>query len=703
MSGAASVYHIGISITMQNGVSAVLSLIQRQLLGLNGATQRAAAGFARLRFAIAGATVIAIGDMAIKGIADLVKHGEKYTHELEAMKVAGMGVVEMQSAIAEANRVSSSVMISTPTQNLKTIQELRMALASADVRPGGKADPAMATVEAVRHLETFQKITAIMSSTLSKNGKPFDGAGQAYELAKSAEMLGLSQNAKKFDDVLEGWTKAIISSGGKLQGSDFFGNVKYMRGSGMGMSMEFLTEILPSLMQEFKTAKGSGAGGGAGNPLASLFANVVGGQLSKKSIMAYERLGMLNPKDVISEFGTKTVRPGAIVGSDVASQNFYEFAKILLSHLQKTTNYLDKDKQTGEFLHPAQLRAEIAAITPNRVAQQMLSILAFQQNRIEGDRSLQRAAWGIDPAFAELQRKDPVLVREEIWGRDGEGGQLDRLKTDLGKSIAPEVTEMLYQFARGLKYLSEVVEAHPTATAWFFKIAAGLAVMFVVLGSITLAIAAFGAIFSAGPALLAIAAITALGVAISYLWDSFRGSEIRKALQSLGNDFVVFWHALQMYGKGITFAELGRAIKGAFAIPIDWVAKNIESLQKQILDGLAGLLKSLGAWFAALPGRLLSSLTNPSASAAPDNHVITPGEVARWPNTPGVPPSAANNNAPGSSPSNPIYNTQLNQPSGKDIAHGVSDFQGRQIHGPSTGPTGFDQRSGPSFSLYGTP
>lgn len=67
------------------------------------------------------------------------------------------------------------------------------------------------------------------------------------------------------------------------------------------------------------------------------------------------------------------------------------------------------------------------------------------------------------------------------------------------------------------------------------------------------------------------------------------------------------------------------------------------------------------------------------------------------------PSGAANNNAPGSSPSNPIYNTQLNQPSGKDIANGVSDFQGRQIHGPSTGTTGFDQRSGPSYNIFGTP
>lgn len=66
-----------------------------------------------------------------------------------------------------------------------------------------------------------------------------------------------------------------------------------------------------------------------------------------------------------------------------------------------------------------------------------------------------------------------------------------------------------------------------------------------------------------------------------------------------------------------------------------------------------------------------------------------------------APPAAANNNTPGSSAANPIYNMQLNQPSTRDTALGNADFMGRQIHGPSTGGTHYDQTMGPSFSIFG--
>lgn len=682
---------------MQNGVSAVLAMIQKDLLGLNRHIDAATAGFGRLKLAIAGATGIFLGVKMIEGIADLVKHGEKYTHQLEMMKLAGMGVAEMQSAIAAANKVSTSVMSTTPTENLQTIRELRQALASADVRPGQKADPAAATREAVQHLETFQKITGIMSSLLSKDGKPYDGSGQAYELAKAAEILGLSQDPRKFDSILEGWSQAIVASGGKLQGSDFFGNVKYLRGAGLGMSEEFLTKQLPVLMQELKTGRGAGTGGGAGNPLASMFAEVVGGQMQKKSILAFERLGMMDMTKVHVDRGRYTLDPGAVRGSDVMASNPFKFTtEVLQPALLKFTNYLDKDNK-GEFKHQGELRGFLAALFPNRVAQQVAGMMLFQQNRFAGDRALIEAVPSIQSGFGELQRKDPVLVREEM------DKQWERLLTDLGKSITPEVTEMIYQFARALNYLSGVVEAHPAATAWFFKIAAGLAVMFIVLGSITLAIAAFGAIFSAGPALLAIAGITALGLAISYLWDTFHASEIRIALQNLGGDFVAFWHALQMWGKGITFKQLSDAFKGSFAIPIDWVSKNIESLQKQILDGLSGLLKSIGAWFADLPSKIKGWMVNPGRSGPPGDDPVNSGVIPTWPTTPGVPPVAANGNVPGSSPMNPNYVHVTNQTSGRDIAHGVSQNQALAIAGPSGGVTYFDQRQAPSFSVFGRP
>lgn len=513
------VYKIGIQIAMQNNVSGVIQLIQKQLLHLNSTVTKVAQNLGRLKLAIAGAATAYVGVEIFKGLNDLARHGEKYTHQLELMKDAGMKALEVQQAISAANRVSSEVPTSTPTENLETIRELRMALASADVRPGGKADPAQATKEAIAHLATFQKITGEMSSILSKNGQPFDGKSQAYELAKAAEMLGLTQDPKKFDAVLEGWSQAITASGGKLQGSDFFSTVKYLRGGGQSMTMEFLTRIMPSLMQEMKTGKGSGQGGGAGNPLASMFAEVVGGQVSNKTVDALKQLHMIDLSKVTFTRGgwVKRLAPGAITGSNLEAQNPFEFVRdVLEPHLKKYTHYLDKNAQ-GELLHPGELRAMIAAVFPNRVAQQIASMMLTQQNRIAGDRALMESAMLINPAYDELVRHDPVLARQAMWE------QLDRLQTDIGKAISPMVTGGIYKLAKAFAYLSEVVERHPVRTKVILEVAAAAAAILVVLGGLAMIIGVIGAlaaIFTGGSVTLLVAGVAAAAVAITD-WSDF--------------------------------------------------------------------------------------------------------------------------------------------------------------------------------------
>jgi hypothetical protein len=688
------VYKIGIEISMANGVSAVLNLIQRQMLGLNKATQAAAAGFGRLRLAIAGATGMFVGTMMIKGLYDLSRHGEKYTHQLELMKTAGMGVVETQEAIAAANKVSSSVLTTTPAENLQTIRELRMALASADVRPGGKADPAMATKEAVAHLETFQKISGIMSSQLSKNGKTFDGSGQAYELAKAAEILGLSQDPKKFDEVLGGWTQAIIASGGKLQGSDFFANVKYMRGAGAGMSIEFLTKQLPPLMQELKAGRGSGSGGGAGNPLASMYASVVGGVMQKKTIEALQSIHMIDPTKVTYDHGRPTVKPGAVIGSGVEVKNPFEWAMLVEKNIAKYTNFLEKDKTTGEYTREAELKGLIAAIAPNRTYMQLLSMMLFQQNRMVGDRGLIESAWKVDPAYEELVRHDPDLARKAM------SEQWDRLTTDLGKSIAPGVTDIIYKLAKGLAYLSEVIEAHPVATSNILIAVGLLGGALVVLGGVALAAAALAAVASGATWLVMAAGITGLGVALNWL-ASQMNFDLQAWLRTTFADVFEpkFWTDLLVKIRGFT-AMLNQANDDV----MNWAARlgasvraGIANVWSGMTEGLNALINNIQAWFAGLPGRIWSSLRATPAPGAPlsDDPTIT-GVLPLSPSR--LPPSSAPSDPRGTTAS-PLIVTVTNPTTGRDIRDGTAGYLGHSLSRTPASPTGADGRSVPNYGF----
>lgn len=680
------VYQIGISITMQNGVSAVIGLIQKQMLGLNAATTQAAAGFGKLKWAIAGATGIFLGVEMLKGLGDLTKHGEKYTHQLELMKTAGMQVAEMQSAINAANKVSSTVMSTTPAENLQTISELRTALASADVRPGGKADPAMATHEAVAHLETFQKITGIMSSLLSKDGKPFDGSGQAYELAKAAEMLGLSQNPKKFDQVLEGWTQAIISQGGKLQGSDIFGNVKYLRGAGLGMDMEFLTEILPSLAGEMKTGKGAGSGGGAGNPLMSMFSAIVGGTLSNKAVTALQQLHLLDMSKVqFTKTGrVKEVDPGAVIGSDVMVHNPFKFVTDYLEpSMKKFTKFLDKT-ESGEFKKPGELFGFLAHVMGNRTAQQVMSMMLLQQSRIAGDVGLKRASLTSVPAYAELARRDPVLVMEEL------NKQVERFQTDIGKMFTPMKTEFIYQLANAVRYLSEAIENNPRAAKAILAIFTGLAGVLIVLGTIALAGAALSALVSSGPLLLVVAGISALSVALTMLNDKF--DLVGKLARAFDTVFdPAFLQAI--------IGSLGQSVKGLWAMVgetargvinfsetlITNLKTSIWNIWTALTDGLANLIQNIKAWFASLPSRIMAAVTGavmPTATAAPGS--AAPAVGTGIPTMTIRPPMPAGPDSKGTS-GNPLVVHVQNQTSGRDILNGATGGMARQAARPSSG------------------
>src|SRR5213075_1841095 len=85
----------------------------------------------------------------------------------------------------------------------------------------------------------------------------------------------------------------------------------------------------------------------------------------------------------------------------------------------------------------------------------------------------------------------------------------------------------IFQFARGMKFLGETIEHHPTATKYVLEFIAGLAGFLVVAGSIAIGIAAITALGGSALAGGAIGAtIIAIAGALTYLlrlvdWHAF--------------------------------------------------------------------------------------------------------------------------------------------------------------------------------------
>jgi hypothetical protein len=272
-------------------------------------------------------------------------------------------------------------------------------------------------------------------------------------------------------------------------------------------------------------------------------------------------------------------------------------------------------------------------------------MMLLQQNRIAGDRGLMESANKIDPAYDELIKHDPDLVRKAL------GEQWERLRSDLGKAIAPSVTSGLYEFAKALASISEAVERHPIATKWILEATAAFAGLAVVLGGVALAVAAVSAIASGGVFVAITSGAIALGAALLWLNEKFdRVGHIRVALQALTSaDFyrgivdylrnqmtalaaatrsaVAQWTTEIMTGGPAlvarTGAQLWALLGQANSVLISWAGELARSVQTDLLnlavaigEGLNSLVKNLTSWFAALPGRIWSAVTGSAAPAA---------------------------------------------------------------------------------------
>ncbi|MGI4941662.1 MAG: hypothetical protein ACRYHQ_14060 [Janthinobacterium lividum] len=591
-------YKIGIRIALSNGVSGVLKTIQKDVLGLHHSVNMTTGGFNRMKLAAAGMAAVTIGGAMLTGLYDLSKAGEAYTHQLVQMRLAGMSVLEQQEAIRSANRVASSVLTTAPTENLQAIRELRGALNSAG------ASPAAATKEAVEHLEAVQKAQAVMTSALGKNR-----GSDVFEMVKALEDINATKDPARFDKLLDGMVRSSITFGGRLSGTDFFQNLKYTRGAGAGYSDEFIQFYMPTLMQELKAGKGSGAGGGAGNPLASLFQTVVGGQISNKAAQEWLKLGLIDPAKIIrTKTGNiKGVGTGGFRGSDEAVRNPFFYMR----------DYVMKALESHGITKPEAIREELAHLFPNRVAQQMASLL-MQVSKMEGDRKLTEAAEHMDPAFRTAVRNDPVLARAAL------AAQKTRVEDDLGKAISPTVTHAIYDMAKALSYVAQVIERHPTATKWIVGMVAALAGLLVVFGTLAIGVAAFGALgvgLSAAPFVLASAGIAALFGAAAYLatmvdWRA-AGAAFMAGATWLGST-VRRW----------AFA-LWNAPANLAAAAGNWTTQIVASLKTDLqnvwiglTEGLVNLVKNLGAWLHGLPGRIVASVTGGSAPAAPGGGIM---------------------------------------------------------------------------------
>lgn len=490
---------------MTNGVSSVLKVIQRDLLGLKHQVDLTAGSFDRMKLAAVGAGGVVFGAGILFAMAKLVKHGEEFVHQQALMKSAGMSQIEIAEATGKAWQNTNDVLGTGVSENLKNIRELRMVFGD--------------TQEALNNLQVVSKAQVVMNSVRGQ------GAGdQVFDMAKALEIKGASQDPAHFYKLLDEMVKASIASGGRVLGSDFLGTFKYGRTATQGWDDRFIGLILPTLIQEMKSSGGSGGAGGPGNALQSAFQAVVGGTMSNKAAEEFYKLGLTDKSHIIftSTGSIKGIRPGGIKGSEEFQADPYQWVQDVLMPALKAKG----------ITTPEAVREEVSHMFVNRTAQQIMTMFATQQMRFEKDATLIGDAKGLG-AYDQLIKDDPVARMKafsEAWSN---------LMTALGAPLVKPAYDMLMKLTLILNDLAKVAADHPDATRVIGEVVAGVGAVAVAFGAFavgTAAASAIGLLTGAGGLLALAAGIEALGHALpsipKWMIDAAAGAAAGAAIGS---------------------------------------------------------------------------------------------------------------------------------------------------------------------------
>lgn len=478
-------YKIGIKLALMDGVTAGILALAGHFRNVSKEVDTLQGKLNRLKSVSALGIGAAVGGLGIlAALRPSVHAAMDYQQRLARMQQMGFTPADM----AAAQRAAWGVTRGTPTASsvdaLDAIMHLRMVLGH--------------TTDAIKVLPTVLR----MEGVLTNAGLRGD---QSYEVAKTIEMLGKSQNPATFGIYANAITKGIVASGGKVQASDYLSAIKYGRAAAQGWNKDFIEFYLPTLIQEMKQKGGmNSATGGPGNPLMSMYAAIVQGTIPQKALSTWNKLGLV---DLHKAVWTKShmmrgLEPGGIHGWQTFMANPVDWVqKYMMPALVK-----------AGYTTPAAQKQIISYLFTNRTASFMAMQMGEQYWKFQRDRRLIENTHGINN-YAQLMRISPAMQDEAIHKR------FEDLKRVVGLGLVPILLNVLPHLISFLQRVIDLGRSHPTAFKDFAIFFGALGILLSVGGAITSMAASIGIIALAFPVLAAgaVALAAPLGVVTAAL------------------------------------------------------------------------------------------------------------------------------------------------------------------------------------------
>lgn len=443
------IYKIGVAIMLTDGMSPILSLISHRLLGVHKSVGQINSGIGKWKTGLLGVAGVIAGGAIIGGMVKIAEHGEKFLSQQAALKNLGLTNLQIAQATAKAWENTRNAPGSTVDKNLKAIGEMNAPLGFT---------------EALKVSTKIAQVDQILSSITGKEG-------QAYEIVKSAELLGKFQNPQTHEFNMEGFgkfldivVKSSEASHGKVGPADWLAYAKQGNVAAGGFTEE-------GMLTAATTMQAMG-GHRAGTASQALVRQIVGGVMARRVAEELIKVGILDGGGVHYKKG------GAVVIDDGAMKGVEQLQKDQLSFFT-------------DVVLPAWTKAGID--TPEKQAKEFYRSfgtgptqrLAFElirgQYQIKAERG--RLAGGADVASATstLNTLDPIQVKKDFWA------SLDNMLTALGSPLLAASIPFMNALTKVMNDITAFAAAHPRAILDLSLGIVALGAAFVATGMVAIA------------------------------------------------------------------------------------------------------------------------------------------------------------------------------------------------------------------------
>ena len=384
------------------------------------------------------------------------------------------------TATAAAAAVTKAFPSTTLTANLKAFGDLYSVTGSAP--------------EAAALLNPVAQFT-IASNAINPGKVP-----DAYTALRSAEMLGYTvdprtgkmspQRAQSYLDILEA---AQISTQGRVNPQSMLGFAQQAGLAGKNLSPQGLREMVPVINEV--------GGQRAGTALSSISNQLLGGVVPQRIIADWNKLHLINMKDVTATRTGVRVGAGAITNSAQFAQNPVAWVETTLIPAMQKAGFSRQQELT-----------ETMRLFSRTTSQREVGIMSTQLLQIHKDYNQQLNAL---PTAQTVQQLYSGNFDQNVLNLQG---AFNTLMAQLGTTILPTLVPIMQSLTKAIQGLTDDVVAHPTLAKDLLLTGGALAALAISasgvllpLGALRLALMGLGGVGGGGTGSLAAGGATAFG------------------------------------------------------------------------------------------------------------------------------------------------------------------------------------------------